>query len=76
MPRLPRMTAKEMIAVLEKLGFWLSRQSGSHKIYINRVGRRATVPYHGNKILHPKILKRIMDDAELKTEKLLEFIGG
>ena len=69
------MTAKDMIAVLERLGFWFSRQSGSHKIYINRVGKRATVPYHSGTILHPKIVKRIMDDAELKVEKLLELTG-
>ena len=33
MPRLPRITAREIIAVLEKKGFLLARQSGSHKIY-------------------------------------------
>ena len=31
--RLPRVTADEIIRVLEKVGFTLARQSGSHKIY-------------------------------------------
>ncbi|MBI5147970.1 MAG: type II toxin-antitoxin system HicA family toxin [Parcubacteria group bacterium] len=31
---LPRITAKEIIAVLEKNGFILSRQSGSHIIFV------------------------------------------
>ncbi len=33
--RLPRITADRIIKVLEKKGFFLSRQSGSHKIYKN-----------------------------------------
>jgi predicted RNA binding protein YcfA (HicA-like mRNA interferase family) len=33
MARLPRVTAREIIAALEKQGFLLARQSGSHKIY-------------------------------------------
>jgi len=63
---LPRMTAKEIIAALEKAGFVFSRQSGSHKIYKNRQGKRVTVPFHGGKILHPKILKSILKDAGLE----------
>ncbi|WP_354000930.1 type II toxin-antitoxin system HicA family toxin [Gloeocapsopsis sp. IPPAS B-1203] len=31
--RLPRVSATEAIKVLEKIGFALSQQSGSHKIY-------------------------------------------
>jgi predicted RNA binding protein YcfA (HicA-like mRNA interferase family) len=44
MPKeLPRVTAKEIIAALEKVGFLLSRQSGSHKIYKNSKGKRVTI---------------------------------
>jgi predicted RNA binding protein YcfA (HicA-like mRNA interferase family) len=45
MARLPRLTAREIIAVLEKSGFSLARQSGSHMIYKNAAGKRVTVPY-------------------------------
>jgi len=31
--KLPRVTAADAIKVLEQAGFFLSRQSGSHKIY-------------------------------------------
>jgi predicted RNA binding protein YcfA (HicA-like mRNA interferase family) len=72
--QLPRLTAKEIIAVLLKVGFVLSRQSGSHRIYKNKDGKRATVPFHGNKILHPKVLKSILRDADLDEEKLKELI--
>ena len=70
MTRLPRLTAAKIIKVLEKFGFALTRQSGSHKIYKNKKGNRVTVPYHSGKILHPKILKSILKDADLTEEQL------
>ncbi len=72
--RLPRVTASQIIRVLEKCGFALTRQSGSHMIYKNADGLRATVPFHGAKILHPKILKSIMREAELTEQKLLDLL--
>jgi predicted RNA binding protein YcfA (HicA-like mRNA interferase family) len=74
MPKLPRVNAREIIAVLEKSGFSLARQSGSHMIYKNAVGKRVTIPFHGSKILHPKVLKSILRDAELSVEKLEELL--
>ena len=47
--KLPRVTASDVIKVLEKIGFSLTRKSGSHKIYKNKSGKRATVPYHAGK---------------------------
>jgi hypothetical protein len=38
MPKSPRVTARQMATVLEKLGFSLTRQSGSHQIYKNAAG--------------------------------------
>jgi len=35
MEKLPRVTASEVIRALERAGFFLARQSGSHKIYKN-----------------------------------------
>jgi predicted RNA binding protein YcfA (HicA-like mRNA interferase family) len=73
--KLPRITAAEAIRALEKAGFFLTRQSGSHKIYKNVQGRRATVPYHSGKILHPKVLKSILRDADLTLERFKELMG-
>ena len=71
---LPRVTASQIIAVLEKVDFVFTRQSGSHKIYKTANGNRVTVPFHGAKILHPKILKSIMNDAGLDLEKLEQLL--
>lgn len=72
--RLPRLTAKQIISVLERCGFFLARQSGSHMIYRNESGMRATVPFHGSTILHPKILKSILKDANILEERLKELL--
>ncbi len=72
--KLPRVTASEIIKVLEKTGFILTRQSGSHKIYKNDAGRRTTVPFHSAKILHPKVLKSILNEADLSIEDLKKYL--
>lgn len=69
--KLPRITADKLISILEKNGFSLVRQSGSHKIYRNSEQVRVTIPYHSGEILHPKILKQILTDADLDPEKLI-----
>ena len=72
---LPRVTATEVIRVLNKIDFELSRQSGSHRIYKNSEGMRVTVPFHSGKILHPKTLKSILNDAGLTVEEFVQLLG-
>ncbi len=74
--RSPRVTADEIIRVLEKTGFALARQSGSHKIYKNSTGKRVTIPYHKGKVLHPKLLASILKDADLDREDLKNLLAG
>ena len=74
MAKLSRVTAKQIIAVLEKLGFAYTRQSGSHAIYKNAAGLRATVPVHGAAILHPKIVKTVLKDAGISADRLRELL--
>ena len=47
MPKVPRLTPRQIAQVLEKKGFVLDRSKGSHRIYIHPdTGRRAVVPWH------------------------------
>jgi predicted RNA binding protein YcfA (HicA-like mRNA interferase family) len=72
--RLPRVTAREIVSVLEQRGFVLARSSGSHHIYKNAAGKRATVPVHAGKTLHPKVLQSIMRDADISVEEMKELL--
>ena len=74
MPKLPRVTARQICAILERCGFAVARQSGSHIIYKNPSGKRTTVPFHASKVLHPKVLKSILRDAELTIEDLTAML--
>jgi len=72
--RFPRVTANDAIRVMEKIGFTLTRQSGSHKIYKNPEGKRVTIPYHGTEILKIKTLKNILNDANLTVEEFIKLL--
>jgi predicted RNA binding protein YcfA (HicA-like mRNA interferase family) len=72
--KLPRVTAGDTIRALERAGFFLARQSGSHKIYKNNQGKRVTISFHTGKILHPKILTSILRDAEITIERFKELM--
>jgi predicted RNA binding protein YcfA (HicA-like mRNA interferase family) len=60
LPELPRLTAKEAERLLLQAGFELNRVKGSHYIYV-RESVRVVVPYHAGKILHPKIVKQVLE---------------
>ncbi|MBP9096110.1 MAG: type II toxin-antitoxin system HicA family toxin [Ignavibacteria bacterium] len=66
--KLPSLTCKEIIKILEKKGFHFSRQSGSHAIYKNSSGRRTTVPIHPGKIIGKGLLSQIMKDTDISIE--------
>jgi predicted RNA binding protein YcfA (HicA-like mRNA interferase family) len=74
--RMPRVTAAEVIKVLEDIGFTLARQSGSHKIYKNPAGKRVTVPYHAGKTLHPKLVGSVLRNAELSMGEFVALLRG
>jgi predicted RNA binding protein YcfA (HicA-like mRNA interferase family) len=58
-----------MRPAVERAGFRLVRQSGSHQIFKNAAGVRITLPMHSGLIVHPKILRRIIADMGLTAEQ-------
>ncbi|MBI4908272.1 MAG: type II toxin-antitoxin system HicA family toxin [Acidobacteria bacterium] len=60
MPKSPRFTAIEAESLLQKSGFEWIRSRGSHRIY-KKDGRRVVVPFHREAVLHPKIVRQILD---------------
>ena len=59
MAKLPRLTDQRAEKLLLKAGFEMIRSKGSHRIY-KKEYRRIVVPFHGGKILHPKIIKQVL----------------
>ncbi|WP_163499436.1 type II toxin-antitoxin system HicA family toxin [Helicobacter suis] len=61
MADLPETTAKEAERLLLQNGFTFARQKGSHRIYLKGKVRQV-LPFHSGEILHPKIIKQIMEN--------------
>ena len=75
MTKLPRTTAKNLIRVLKKVGFYEHHQVGSHITLKSSDGtKRVVVPYHAGKIIKPKTLKAMLKDAELSLEDLVKLL--
>ena len=63
MPRLPDVTAREVIRVLERLGFELDRIAGSHYVMWKAGVGTVVVPHHGSKSLPKGTLRGILKNA-------------
>jgi predicted RNA binding protein YcfA (HicA-like mRNA interferase family) len=72
MGTIPVLKPKEVVAILEKLGFHEARQRGSHKQYRHADGRGTTVPFHSGRDISPILLKRIIKDIELTVDEFLQ----
>jgi len=77
MGKLPQLSGHEVCIVLEKEGFVLKRQTGSHRIY-QKQSEDGTVtipvPVHSGKPLKKGTLQGILKKAELSKEKLIFLI--
>jgi predicted RNA binding protein YcfA (HicA-like mRNA interferase family) len=72
MGKLPVLKPKEVIAILENLGFVEVRQRGSHKQFRHVDGRGTTVPVHGGRDISPILLRQIAKDIGLTAEEILQ----
>jgi predicted RNA binding protein YcfA (HicA-like mRNA interferase family) len=73
MGHLPVLKAREVISILERLGFAEVRQCGSHKQFCHADGRRTTVPVHSGDI-SPILLRQIAKDVGLAATDMIQ--GG
>ena len=71
MARLPRLTGKQVLAALQRGGWYVVDIEGSHHQlrHPDRPGR-VTVTVHGAKTLHPKTLTSILKQANMTVDEL------
>ena len=74
MTRLPAVSGERVVRALERAGFILVRQRGSHIFLRHPDGRATVVPVHKGEDLGRGILRRILRDAELSREEFLELL--
>jgi predicted RNA binding protein YcfA (HicA-like mRNA interferase family) len=68
LPKLPRITATEAEKLLLDAGFIQIRSKGSHRIYF-REEVRVVIPFHSGKILHPKIVKQVLQAIDITDDE-------
>jgi predicted RNA binding protein YcfA (HicA-like mRNA interferase family) len=69
--KLPVLKPREVIAVLERLGFRETRQRGSHKQFRHPDGRTTTVPVHHGRDISPILLRQIARDIGLSADEFV-----
>ncbi len=72
MSRLPRISSRECVSALERAGFYVARQKGSHLIMRrDDPYAKAVVPH--NRELPPGTLRRIIRDSALTGPEFNEL---
>ncbi|GAB4451561.1 MAG: type II toxin-antitoxin system HicA family toxin [Anaerolineae bacterium] len=74
MGKLPVVTSRELIRVLEGLGFEAVRQKGSHLRLRHPDGRVVTVPIHPGQDIGRGLLRKILRDVELSPDELAALL--
>ena len=74
--KLPVLSGKELIRLLEKLGFTVIRINGSHHRMKHPDGRVTTVPVHKNDPIPKGLLRKILrEDIDISVEDFKKIIG-
>ena len=75
--KLPALSGKEIISILEKEGFTVKRQKGSHVTLYKTTpekGLYVTVPLHGNKEILPSTLLSIIRQSGMMKEEFMMLV--
>jgi predicted RNA binding protein YcfA (HicA-like mRNA interferase family) len=72
--KLPSVKARQVIKVLEVIGFQRIRQSGSHATYRHPDGRWTIVSIHPGKTIPKGTLRKIIRDAGLSVDEFISLM--
>lgn len=72
MSKLTIISSRDMVKVLESLGFNEIRQKGSHKNFRHQDGRTTVVPFHGED-LGRGLIRKILKDIEISPDEYEEL---
>lgn len=76
MGAIPVLKPREVERLLERFGFVLIRQRGSHRQYRHPDGRQTTLPFHGSRDISPVLFRQVARDVGLTPDQLLEGPKG
>jgi len=75
MPKLPRLTAKEIIKTIIKMGFVFDRQRGSHMFFKHNDGRTTVIPNHPGEEIGPGLFNKIIkEELKITREEFIKYL--
>jgi predicted RNA binding protein YcfA (HicA-like mRNA interferase family) len=75
MTHIPNLSFKQLISVVERLGFARVRQRGSHIRFAHDDGRKTTIPDHGNQSVPKGLLSKIVrNDLEMTLADFMKLL--
>lgn len=72
MSKLTIISSRDMVKILERIGFNEIRQRGSHKNFKHPDGRATVVPFHGED-LGRGLIRKILNDVDLTLDEYEEI---
>ena len=75
MTKLPRLSGKKLLKLLEKEGFIVKRIKGSHHFLKHIDGRQTVIPIHSKEIIGPGLLYKILRDIEVTKEDFINLLS-
>jgi predicted RNA binding protein YcfA (HicA-like mRNA interferase family) len=74
MPRLPTVTPRQLVQALERVGFEIDHQTGSHVVMLrDSDGTRVVIPWH-NRDLGRGLTLRIIKSAGLSRDEFEKLV--
>lgn len=74
MSKPPILKAKELIKIVEKLGFVNTRNKGSHFFFKHRNGRTTVIPVHPGKTMGLGLMRSILKDIGMSVDEFRKYL--
>jgi predicted RNA binding protein YcfA (HicA-like mRNA interferase family) len=74
MPKLPSIKGKNLVKILNRIGWRLDHIQGSHYILRNENGKKLTVAVHGNSEIPKGTFIGILNDADISKEEFVKLL--
>jgi len=74
LPKIPPLNPHKLIKMLQRAGFKIIRQKGSHVIMMNDRKIRTVIPVHPGKDVKPGLIRAIIKEAGLSREEFLKLL--
>jgi len=74
LPKISPINPNDLIKILQKSGFKIIRQKGSHIIMIDNRKTRIVIPVHPGKDVKPGLIRAIIKEAGLSREDFFKLL--